>query len=256
MLRFCCLGSGSEGNGLVVESGTTRVLVDCGFNVTDTIARLARHGIEPQSISGIVVTHEHADHIGGVPRFAARFEIPVWLTYGTLAAANGRLAVVQTINAFDSHEPFVIGDIAVAPIIVPHDAREPVQYVLSDGVRRVGLLTDVGMPTPHVAECLSGCDALVLECNHDPDLLHNGDYPPLLKRRIAGRHGHLTNDAAADLLRAIDCTRLQHVFAAHLSKQNNRPELARAALSGALSCADDWIGIAEQDSGFAWRELN
>jgi phosphoribosyl 1,2-cyclic phosphodiesterase len=112
------------------------------------------------------------------------------------------------------------------------------------------------MPTPHVAECLSGCDALVLECNHDPDLLHNGDYPPLLKRRIAGRHGHLTNDAAADLLRAIDCTRLQHVFAAHLSKQNNRPELARAALSGALSCADDWIGIAEQDSGFAWRELN
>ena len=256
MLRFCCIGSGSEGNGLVVESGTTRLLVDCGFNVTDTVARLARHGIEAQSITGIVVTHEHADHMGGVPKFAARFGIPVWLTYGTLAAANGRMKIVEEIHAFDSHEPFVVGDIAVAPIIVPHDAREPVQYVFSDGVRRVGLLTDVGMPTKHVAECLSGCDALVLECNHDPELLLNGDYPPLLKRRIAGRHGHLTNEAAADLLRMIDCSRLQHLVAAHLSKQNNRPELAQAALASAVSCTADWIGIAGQDEGFAWRALN
>jgi phosphoribosyl 1,2-cyclic phosphodiesterase len=255
-MRFCCLGSGSEGNGLVVEAGATRILVDCGFALNDTIARLARHGIEPSSLSAIVVTHEHADHIGGVPRLAARFGIPVWLTYGTLAAANGRMAAVPTVSAFDSHEPFIVGDIAVAPIIVPHDAREPVQYVLSDGVRRVGLLTDVGVPTPHVAECLSGCDALVIECNHDPEMLAGGDYPPLLKRRIAGRHGHLTNDAAGDLLRMIDATRLQHLFAAHLSKQNNRPELARAALSSALSCADEWIGIAEQDVGFAWRDIN
>jgi phosphoribosyl 1,2-cyclic phosphodiesterase len=255
-MRFCCLGSGSEGNGLVVESGSTRILVDCGFPVNDTVLRLARHCIEPESLTAILVTHEHADHFGGVPKFAARFDIPVWLTYGTLAAADGRLESVRAIHAFDSHEPFLISDIEVTPIPVPHDAREPVQFMLGDGERRLGLLTDIGIPTPFVATSLSGCDALVLECNFDPALLANGDYPPTLKRRIAGRHGHLDNDAAADLLRAMDCSRLQHLVAAHLSKQNNRPELARAALAGVVNCATDWIGIAAQEEGFGWRDIN
>ena len=255
-MRFCCLGSGSEGNGLVVESGSTRILIDCGFAVSETVLRLARNGIEPESLAAVVVTHEHADHLGGVPRFAARFGVPVWLTHGTLAAANGRLNAVSSVHAFDSHDPFVIGDIAVAPIAVPHDAREPVQFVFGDGARRLGLLTDLGMSTPHVVECLSGCDALVLECNHDPELLAGSDYPAALKARIAGRHGHLANAAAADLLREIDRSRLQHVFAAHLSRQNNRPEFARAALAGALGCAPDWVGIAEQDAGFGWRDIN
>jgi len=255
-MRFCCLGSGSDGNGLIVESGSTRILVDCGFSVNETVQRLARHGILPSSLAGIVVTHEHADHIGGVPRFAARFDLPVWLTYGTLATVNGRFDCVGAIHPFDSHGAFAIGDIAVAPIIVPHDAREPVQYVFGDGARRLGLLTDIGMPTPHVIECLSGCDALVIECNHDAQMLADGDYPFALKQRIAGRHGHLDNDATASLLRAIDCTRLQHLFAAHLSKQNNTPELARAAVSAALNCAAEWIGIAEQETGFGWRDIN
>ncbi|MEP6703017.1 MAG: MBL fold metallo-hydrolase, partial [Betaproteobacteria bacterium] len=255
-MRFCCLGSGSEGNGLVVESGSTRILVDCGFGINETIARLALHGIEPSSLAGIVVTHEHADHIGGVPRFAARFDIPVWLTYGTLATVNGRFDPVREIHPFDSHSAFAIGDIAVAPITVPHDAREPVQFVFGDGARRLGLLTDLGMSTPHVVECLTGIDAIVIECNHDPEMLANSDYPPSLKNRIGGRYGHLANDASADLLRAMDCSHLQHVFAAHLSKQNNRPELACAALSSALNCAIDWIGIAAQDEGFTWRDIH
>ncbi|MEO8134985.1 MAG: MBL fold metallo-hydrolase [Betaproteobacteria bacterium] len=255
-MRFCCLGSGSEGNGLVVESGSTRILVDCGFGLADTVARLARCGIEPESLSAVLVTHEHADHVGGVPRFAARFDLPVWLTYGTLAALNGRLLPVRRIHAFDSHEAFLVGDIEIAPFPVPHDAREPVQYVFGDGVRRLGLLTDLGMSTPQVVASLSGCDALVLECNHDPDLLANSDYPASLKTRILGRHGHLANDAAADLLRAIDCSRLQHLFAAHLSHQNNRPELARGALAAAINCAPAWIGIAEQSTGFDWRDMN
>ena len=233
-MRFCCLGSGSEGNGLVVESGSTRILIDCGFSVSETVSRLARIGLVPESLAAIVVTHEHADHLGGVPRFAARFGLPVWLTHGTLAGASGRLAALPSIHAFDGHDPFVIGDIAVAPIPVPHDAREPVQFVFGDGARRLGLLTDLGMATPHVVEALSGCDALVLECNHDPELLANSDYPAALKQRISGRHGHLANDAAAGLLRDIDSSRLQHIFAAHLSRQNNRPEFARAALAGAL----------------------
>ena len=255
-MRFCCLGSGSEGNGLVVESGTTRILVDCGFSISETVTRLARHGIAPDSLAAVIVTHEHADHIGGVPRFAGRYKLPVWLTHGTLAASNGRLKALPAVQAFDGHDPFGIGDIGVAPIPVPHDAREPVQFVFGDGARRLGLLTDTGMSTPHVVQCLTGCDALVLECNHDPELLAGSDYPAALKSRISGRHGHLANAAAADLLRELDSSRMQHVVAAHLSRQNNRPELARAALAGALGCSPGWIGIAEQDTGFGWRDIN
>ena len=255
-MRFCCLGSGSEGNGLVVESGSTRILADCGFTIAETVLRLNRRGIEPESIAGIVVTHEHADHMGGVRGFSARFGIPVWLTYGTLHAANGRMADLAGLHPFDGHDPFAIGDIEVFPIPVPHDAREPVQYAFGDGVQRLGLLTDIGTLTPYVAESLSGCDALVLECNHDPALLSAGSYPPLLKARIAGHQGHLANETSADLLRAIDCTKLQHLIAAHLSRENNRPELARAALGRALGCSDDWIGIAEQSTGFDWREIS
>jgi phosphoribosyl 1,2-cyclic phosphodiesterase len=131
-----------------------------------------------------------------------------------------------------------------------------VQFVLSDGLRRLGVLTDLGTPTPHVIDTLSGCDALVLECNHARDLLWSGGYPRWLKARIAGPLGHLDNDAAAGLLAALDRSRLRHVIAAHLSEQNNRPELARAALAGALGCEPDWIGLATQADGFDWRELD
>jgi phosphoribosyl 1,2-cyclic phosphodiesterase len=127
--------------------------------------------------------------------------------------------------------------------------------VIGDGARRVGVLTDLGVSTPHVEACLSGCDALVLECNHDLAMLEGGTYPYQLKKRIASRLGHLDNLAAAELLARLDTSRLVHIFAAHLSQQNNTRELARAALAGALGCALDWIGVAEQDAGFGWRDL-
>jgi phosphoribosyl 1,2-cyclic phosphodiesterase len=117
------------------------------------------------------------------------------------------------------------------------------------------VLTDVGSTTPHVAKVLSGLEALMIECNHDRDMLTDGPYPPSLKQRIGGRLGHLDNDSAADLVRALDCSRLTHMIAAHLSLQNNTPDLARSALSGALGCAPDWITVATQDDGFAWREI-
>jgi phosphoribosyl 1,2-cyclic phosphodiesterase len=138
---------------------------------------------------------------------------------------------------------------------VPHDAREPVQFVFSDGVHRLGVLTDLGGSTPHVEACLSSADALVLECNHDRDMLFNGPYPTGLKERVGGRFGHLDNQAAAGLLSRIERSRLQHVVAAHLSQQNNTPLLARQALAGVLNCSDDWIGIAQQNSGFGWRQI-
>ena len=141
------------------------------------------------------------------------------------------------------------------PFPVPHDAREPAQFVFFDGVRRLGVLTDLGCSTPHVEASLSGVDGLVLECNHDLDMLMNSAYPASLKQRVAGRFGHLDNEAAAGLLARIDQTRLQHVLAAHLSRQNNQPALARTALAAAMDCAEDWIGIADQSAGFDWREL-
>jgi phosphoribosyl 1,2-cyclic phosphodiesterase len=148
-----------------------------------------------------------------------------------------------------------VGALRVEPYTVPHDAREPVQFVLGDGARRLGVLTDLGAPTAHVEAKLSGCDALVLETNHDLDLLWKGGYPKWLKERIAGPFGHLDNASAARLLGAIDRSKLKHVIAAHLSAQNNTVALARAALARALGCAEDWVGVATQDEGFGWREL-
>jgi phosphoribosyl 1,2-cyclic phosphodiesterase len=254
-VRFASLGSGSEGNGLVVEAGTTRVLVDCGFGIRDTVARLARLGLAPGDVTAILVTHEHADHIGGVPVFAARYSIPVWATFGTLASVAERFDGMTHVYGFDSHERFAIGELEIVPIAVPHDAREPVQYVIGDGARRVGILTDLGVSTLHVEDCLTGCDALVLECNHDVDMLENGSYSWSLKRRIASRLGHLDNTTAAALLARLDNSKLVHIFAAHLSRENNTQELARVALASALGCEREWIGIAGQDDGFDWRDL-
>jgi phosphoribosyl 1,2-cyclic phosphodiesterase len=254
-MRFACLGSGSEGNALVVEVGQTRVLLDCGFSVKETVARLSRLDLEPADISAILVTHEHSDHIGGVTRLSNKFNLPVWLSHGSHAYLANLDQAPALSHIIDSHGKFEIGAIEISPFPVPHDAREPIQFVFGDGARRLGVLTDTGMITPHIEQMLSGCNGLVLECNHDRELLANGAYPPSLKQRVAGRFGHLDNAAAADLLRAVDTRSMTHVIAAHLSQKNNRPALARCALASALNCAEDWIGIAEQDSGFAWRQL-
>jgi phosphoribosyl 1,2-cyclic phosphodiesterase len=264
VLRFTSLASGSQGNCLVVEAGATRVLVDCGLSPRETRRRLARRGLEPEALRAILVTHEHDDHAGGAFAFAAAHDIEVVLTRGTLHAQREAQAAVQAdavdhgvqLRLIDGREPFAIDGLEVRPFTVPHDAREPVQFVLSDGAQRLGVLTDLGTPTPHVIDMLSGCDALVLECNHARDLLWNGGYPRWLKARIGGPLGHLDNDAAASLLAALDRSRLRHVIAAHLSEQNNRPELARAALARALGCEPDWVGLATQADGFDWRALD
>lgn len=249
--QFASLGSGSKGNALLVEAGRTRILVDCGFGVRDVALRLERCGVAPESVSAVLVTHEHADHVGGAARCAARFGWKVHASHGTAAAAR----LECHVHRFDSHSVFAIDDVEIHPFPVPHDAREPTQFVFSDGARRLGVLTDAGMATPHIAAMLSGCDALLLECNHDTEMLWAGRYPPPLKRRIAGGFGHLGNAAAAELLRAVRHERLQHVVAAHLSEENNTPALARAALADALGCAPDWIGVADQDNGCDWRVI-
>ncbi len=257
-MRFASIGSGSSGNALVVECGRTRLLLDCGFSVRETEARLARLGVEPATLCAIVVTHEHEDHAGGVFAFARRHGIAVCITSGTLAAlreSDPEVAGSVPLRVIAAEEWLELEELRVLPFTVPHDAREPVQFVFSDGARRLAVLTDAGCSTPHIESVLSGCDALVLETNHDLELLMKGEYPYSLKSRIAGRFGHLHNAASAAILAAIDASRLQHLIAAHLSQKNNAPELARNALAGALGCAPDWIEVASQAEGFAWRDL-
>lgn len=253
MIRFASLGSGSKGNALLVEAGRTRVLVDCGFSAREAGFRLERLGVAPESVSAVLVTHEHGDHVGGVAAGAARFGWAVLASHGTAAAAR-QLSDCH-VQRFDSHAVFALGDLEIHPYPVPHDAREPTQFVFSDGALSLGVLTDAGCVTPHIVAMLTECAALVLECNHDADMLAQGRYPAQLKRRIAGTYGHLDNRAAADLLRAIGGQGLQHVVAAHLSEENNRPDLARTALAEALGCTSGWIGVADQDDGCGWRDL-
>jgi phosphoribosyl 1,2-cyclic phosphodiesterase len=255
-MRFALLGSGSEGNALVVQAGGACVLLDCGFNLTETVARLARLGLDPARLDGIVVTHEHGDHISGVARLMRQYSIPLWLTHGTLRAHLNMLGNLRGIVEIDPHARFSIGDIEVQPYVVPHDAAEPVQYVFSDGAARLGVLTDAGCATPHIEAMLNGCAALVLECNHDAGMLANGEYPYPLKQRVGGRLGHLSNDEAAALLARLDNSRLRHIVAAHLSRKNNLPELAVRALSAALNCKEEWVAVATQNDGLGWRELS
>jgi len=262
LLRFASLGSGSSGNCMVVEAadllGPTRLLIDCGLKLRETERRLARLGLAPSDIHGILITHEHGDHAGCVFDFAAAHNVAVYLTHGCLSALREEGKVIEGVKVvtLSSKEPLAVRALEVRPFTVPHDAREPVQYILSDGVSRLGVLTDIGVSTRHVEQTLSGLDALVLETNYDADMLWGGKYPGWLKARIAGPFGHLDNRESERLLGALDRSRLKHVVAAHLSQQNNRPELARAALARALGCEEGWIGLATQEDGFGWRDLS
>jgi phosphoribosyl 1,2-cyclic phosphodiesterase len=239
----------------VIECGRTTLLLDAGFSARETRARLERHDCDPGRLSAILLTHEHGDHCRGVASCARRFGVPVWMTAGTYSVLKRELDGAD-VRLFSPHEPFALGDIEVIPFPVPHDAREPCQFVFCDGDRRLGFLTDIGSSTAHVEAMLGDCDALVLECNHDARLLREGPYPASLKARIAGRDGHLDNATASALLARIASPRLRYLVAAHLSETNNRPELARVALARALGWAPEWIDVAGQDEGLAFFRLS
>jgi phosphoribosyl 1,2-cyclic phosphodiesterase len=257
-MRFASLGSGSEGNALLVESAsgttTTRVLLDCGFSAKEVERRLARLDVRADEIDAILITHEHTDHIGGALTLARKWSIPLHMSWGTARAVGADEAPVD-LHVLWGDESVVVGDLEVLPYTVPHDAREPLQYVFSDGASRLGVLTDVGVATTHITNVLSGCDALVLESNHDVGMLASSRYPASLKARIGGMHGHLNNDAAAGILAALDRSKLRHLVAAHLSQQNNLPELAQAAFAAVLGGTAADVMVATQADGFDWLSL-
>jgi phosphoribosyl 1,2-cyclic phosphodiesterase len=252
-MELASLGSGSKGNGTLIRAGDALVLVDCGFTLIDTRRRLARLGVSPEQLTAVVVTHEHADHVRGVAPLARRFNLPVMCSAGTAAAvAGGRHALEGCLlTCWQTGQWQVHESLSILPVAVPHDAREPCQYVFSQGRKRIGVLTDLGSVNRSVLDAFDDCDALLLECNHDADLLLHGPYPPALKRRVGGPLGHLSNTQAAALLQHWKTDRLQHLVLSHLSEQNNTAALARNAVVGVVG-EGERIRVACQQQGTGW----
>src|SRR5215203_496364 len=257
-MRIGVLGSGSGGNAVVVESGPHRLLIDAGFSCKELVKRMARLDFDPATLGGLVLTHEHQDHRKGAQRFSRRFKLPVFGTAGTLDGAGLRGAAVPKAVEIRSGEPCEIAGFVVEPFLIPHDAAEPVGLVVQDPLgRRIGLVADVGCRTSLAWGRLCDLDVLILETNHDLDMLRNGPYPWSLKQRVAGRHGHLSNREAAEGLPELLCDRLRWVALYHLSRTNNLPALAAAAVGEALEregCSAR-VAITEQDHPTQWLEV-
>lgn len=255
-MQFASLGSGSRGNSTLIETDGTAILVDCGFSMRETERRLLRLSREIKQVSAILVTHEHGDHVRGVASLSKKYGIPVWSSRGTAKAAKlDELNELGLWNCIDIHQNFEIDSIQIQPIPVPHDAKEPCQFIFSDGDWRIGVLTDTGSITPYIEEQYSACDAFLLEANHDEEMLANGSYPNSLKQRVGGNYGHLNNAQAKDLLNTIDVSKLQYLVASHISDKNNTVALARDKMSEALDTDASWIDVASQDEGLEWRTL-
>ena len=257
MLRFRSLGSGSSGNATLIEASDglhrTRVLVDCGLGLRQLIARLAVEGIGPADLDGIFITHEHGDHIGCAPMLVARYGVPLWTSAGTAQYA-AFAGLESALNLVRDGQVFAIGGLQLHPFTVPHDAREPLQLRCTDGDRVLGLMTDIGHVTGHALAALAGCHALVLESNHDGELLAQSRYPDFLKRRVGGQHGHLSNVQAAAALGALRHDRLNTVVAAHLSERNNQPDLVSRAFAAVRGCGEADVLLAERH-GRGWLDV-
>lgn len=251
-MRFAVLASGSSGNATVVEAEGTAVLIDCGLSVRRLEQRATGLGLALSDLAAIAVTHEHGDHIGGVAALARRYHLPIYMTHGTWQASSFSNERDVEVHVISPHEAFSVDALTLLPAPVPHDAREPCQFVVACNGTRLGVLTDLGSETQHIHQHFAGCGALVLEFNHDPELLSDCEYPDSVKTRIAGRHGHFNNGQARDLLDALISSRLRHVLAAHISKRANDSALVQDILRNALDGKGVNWGLASQDCATPW----
>lgn len=251
-MRFASLGSGSKGNATLVQAGEALVLVDCGFSLRETTRRLARLNLLPDALSAILVTHEHSDHCSGVATLSRKHNIPVYLSHGT--AGSGRCDGASELRSFNCEDRFDIAGLTVQAVTVPHDAAQPCQFRFEFGGRSLGILTDLGHVTPHVVESYRGCHSLLLEFNHDAEMLQAGAYPASLKRRVGGDWGHLNNEQAAGLLRQMNASALSNLVVAHISENNNCRNLATKALATVLDSTEG-VTWACQAEGFGWLQV-
>ncbi len=255
--ELASLGSGSRGNATLIKQEDTRLLVDCGFTIKDTKRRLQRLQTDPSELTAILVTHEHSDHIKGVGALARKYAVPVYSSFGTRLAVAGKRTALDGVDWHELRggQRVTIGSIGVLPVTVPHDAREPCQFVFEYQNHRCGILTDLGSITTHLVAAYKECDALLLESNHDVKMLADGPYPPSLKRRVGGQYGHLNNQQSANLLQQLNVSRLQHLVLAHLSEKNNQPQLATEAMAEIIDDRRLIVADQEMGSGEAWLEV-
>jgi phosphoribosyl 1,2-cyclic phosphodiesterase len=257
-LRIGVLGSGSGGNSVIVESGPHRILIDAGFSCRELVRRMKKLDFDPATLGALLLTHEHVDHCRGADRVARKLRLPVYATRGTLRGARLGDETARSARLLRSGEPCEVAGFLVEPFTLPHDASEPVGFVVEDPCgRRIGLVADLGCRTGLAWGRLRDLDVLLIETNHDLDMLRNGPYPWSLKQRIAGRHGHLSNRDAADGLPELMTDRLRWVALYHLSETNNLPALAAAAVGEALDrerCPARMV-VTEQDHPSPWLEV-
>lgn len=245
-LSVCVLASGSKGNCSFISDGDTSLLIDAGLSGVEIERRLAVHGIDPQNLTALVISHEHHDHIQGAGVIARRYQLPVYISSKTCRAAWSGLGRIEKYHYFECGDSFRIGSMDIHPFSLSHDAVDPAGFTFSRDGLKIGLATDLGVATAMVKENLKGCQLLILEANHDPDMLIVGSYPWPVKQRIKGRTGHLSNSESRELLLEVKHAQLSHVILAHLSHENNTCEKALSTVGQALNDSRTTLSVAAQ----------
>lgn len=256
-MRLCSIASGSSGNCIYVGTDATHILVDVGISGKRTEAGLNTLGLTCRDIDGIFITHEHIDHISGLGVLSRKYGIPIFATKGTIAAIKETKSVgaidEDLFQPISADEKLIVKDMTLNPMQISHDAAEPVAYRISHGNKKVAIITDLGTYNDYTVECLKGMDALLLEANHDVNMLQVGPYPYYLKQRILGNRGHLSNELSGRLLSELLHDKMQAVVLGHLSKENNLPELAYETVRLEITMADNEYKAADFPISVAQR---